>query len=87
MQKVDKAILITDLMGDATNLVTGDYSCGASGFWVEKGEIQYPVEEITIAGKLQDIFQNILAVGEDWEPSSATRCGSILISEMMVGAT
>lgn len=87
LQKVDKAILITELMGDATNLVTGDYSRGASGFWVENGEIQYPVEEMTIAGKLKDMFQAIVAVGEDWEPSSATRCGSILISEMMVGAT
>lgn len=87
IKKVDKAVLITELIGDATNIVTGDFSRGASGFWIENGEVQYPIEEMTIAGKLRDIYQNIEAIGADLELSSATRCGSILVNSMMIGAT
>ena len=77
-------LLVTELMGNGANGLTGDYSRGASGFWVEGGVIQYPVEEITIAGNLKDMFRNIVAVGRDINPNSATRCGSVLIEEMMV---
>lgn len=75
---------VTELMGQGVNLLTGDYSRGASGFWIENGEIQYPVEEITIAGNLNDMFRGIVAVGQDLNPNSATRCGSILIDQMMI---
>jgi PmbA protein len=78
-------LLVTELMGQGVNILTGDYSRGASGFWVENGEIQYPVEEITIAGNLKEMFQGIIAVGNDVNPNIATRCGSVLIEKMMVG--
>lgn len=84
LKKMDKGLLVTELMGQGINGLTGDYSRGASGFWVENGEIQYPVEEITIAGNLKDMFKAISAVGTDLNPNSATRCGSILIEEMMI---
>lgn len=84
LKMMGKGLLVTELMGQGVNILTGDYSRGASGFWVEEGEIQYPVEEITIAGNLKDIFLNILAVGQDINPNSSTRCGSILIEEMMI---
>ena len=58
-------LLVTELMGQGVNYVTGDYSRGASGYWVENGVIQYPVEEITIAGNMRDMFQNIVAIGND----------------------
>ncbi len=77
-------LLVTELMGSGANILTGDYSRGASGFWVENGEIQYPVEEITIAGNLKNMFKNIVAVGTDLNPNVSTRCGSVLIEEMMV---
>lgn len=79
---MDKGLLVTELMGQGVNGLTGDYSRGASGFWVEGGKIQYPVEEITIAGNLKDMFQSIAAVGSDINPNFATRCGSVLIEEM-----
>ena len=60
-------LLVTDVMGQGVNIVTGDYSRGAAGFWVENGEIQYPVAEITIAGQLQDMLKNIVAVADDVE--------------------
>ena len=75
---------MTELMGNGANGLTGDYSRGASGFWVENGEIQYPVEEITIAGNLKDMFRSIVAIGSDINPNLTTRCGSVLIEEMMV---
>lgn len=84
MKKMDKGLLITELMGQGVNILTGDYSRGATGFWVEDGKIAYPVEEITIAGNLKDIFKEIVAVGSDINPNIQTRCGSVLISEMMV---
>ncbi|ARM32166.1 metalloprotease PmbA [Legionella longbeachae] len=79
-----KGLLVTELMGQGINGVTGDYSRGASGYWVENGMIQYPVDEVTIAGNLKDIFKGILAVGSDINPNIATRCGSMLINKMMV---
>lgn len=77
-------LYVTELIGSGINGVTGDYSRGAAGYWVENGEIQFPVEEITIAGNLKNMFQNIVAVGNDVDLRSATRTGSILIQEMMV---
>lgn len=84
LQKMGTGLLVTELMGNGANGLTGDYSRGASGFWVEGGVIQYPVEEITIAGNLKDMFRRIVAIGRDINPNSATRCGSVLIEEMMV---
>jgi PmbA protein len=77
-------LLVTELMGQGVNGVTGDYSRGASGYWVENGVIQFPVDEITIAGNLKDIFRDIVAVGSDRNPNIAMRCGSVLISKMML---
>lgn len=84
LKKMDTGLLVTELMGQGVNGITGDYSRGASGFWVERGEIQYPVEEITIAGNLKDMFKSIIAVGNDLNPNSSTRCGSVLIEQMMI---
>lgn len=77
-------LLVTELMGQGVNGITGDYSRGASGFWVEEGVIQFPVDEITIAGNLKEMFQMIVAVGADINLNSATRCGSVLIERMTV---
>ncbi len=82
--QMDTGLLVTELMGQGVNMVTGDYSRGASGFWVEQGEIQYPVEEITIAGNLKDIFKHIVAIGNDVDCRGNIRSGSILIEEMAV---
>ena len=84
IRKMGSGLLVTELMGNGANGLTGDYSRGASGFWVENGEIQYPVEEITIAGNLKDMFRAIIAIGNDINLNMATRCGSVLIEEMMV---
>ncbi len=84
LKKMDTGLLVTELMGQGVNILTGDYSRGATGFWVEKGMIQFPVEEITIAGNMKDMFQHIVAVGSDVNPNIATRCGSILLEEMMI---
>ncbi|VEG90577.1 metalloprotease PmbA [Legionella spiritensis] len=87
LKKMDKGLLVTELMGQGVNGLTGDYSRGATGFWVEHGEIQYPVEEITIAGNLKDMYQAIVAVGSDINRNIATRCGSILVEQMMVAGS
>ena len=71
-------------MGQGVNPVTGDYSCGAGGFWVENGVIAYPVDGITIAGNLKDIFSRIEAVGSDVDPRSHISVGSILVGKMTV---
>jgi PmbA protein len=84
LRKMDTGLLVTEVMGQGVNLVTGDYSRGASGFWVEKGEIQYPVEEITIAGNLKDMFKHIVAVANDVDPRGNIHTGSILLESMMV---
>ena len=77
-------LVVTNLIGYGVNILNGDYSRGANGFWVENGEIQYPVSEITIAGNLKNILQQILVIGNDCERNSAIHCGSILIDDMMV---
>lgn len=84
LKQMGSGLLVTELMGNGANGLTGDYSRGASGFWVENGIIQYPVEEITIAGNLKDMFRAIVAIGSDINPNLTTRCGSVLIDEMMV---
>lgn len=77
-------LVVTELMGQGVNTVTGDYSRGAAGFWVEDGAIAYPVDELTIASNLRDMFQRIEAVGTDVDPRSATAIGSVLVGRMMV---
>lgn len=84
LKTMDKGLLVTELIGQGPNIVTGDYSRGASGFWVEGGEIQYPVEEITIAGNLGDMFMNLVAVGDDVDLRGNIRCGSILLEQMTI---
>ena len=84
LKKLDRGLLITSLMGQGVNNVTGDYSRGASGFWVENGQIQYPVNEITVAGNLSDMYQHIVAIGNDIETRSSIKCGSILIDNMSI---
>jgi PmbA protein len=84
LQLLGTGLLVTELMGQGVKMMTGDYSRGAAGFWVEHGVIQYPVEEITIAGNLKDMFQNIVAVGNDVDLRGNTRTGSILIEQMSI---
>jgi len=72
------------MMGHGTNMVTGDYSRGAAGFWVEKSEIRYPMEEITITGNLNQMFQQLVAVGKDIDRRSSVRTGSWLIESMTI---
>ncbi|MBX3709209.1 MAG: metalloprotease PmbA [Gammaproteobacteria bacterium] len=84
---MDKGLLITEMMGNGVNLVTGDYSRGVGGFWVENGEIQFPVQEITVAGRLQDIYANIREIGNDVDVRGNIRTGSILIEEMMIAGS
>jgi PmbA protein len=84
LKQMGTGLLVTELLGQGTNPVTGDYSRGAAGFWVENGEIQYPVEEITVAGNLKDMFRQILAIGNDVLVRGSRQCGSILIERMTV---
>jgi PmbA protein len=87
LKKLDTGLLVTELMGQGVNYVTGDYSRGASGYWVEKGVIQYPVEEITIAGNMKDMFQQIAAIGADTLIRGTKETGSILIESMTVAGS
>ena len=87
LKKLHTGLLVTDLMGQGTNYVTGDYSRGASGFWVENGVIQYPVEEITIAGNMKDMFHQIVAIGADTLVRGTKATGSILIENMTVAGS
>ena len=82
--EMDTGLLVTELMGMGINIVTGDYSRGAAGFWVEGGEIVYPVEEITIAGNLADMFLGIREVGADVDARGAVRTGSLLVDRMTI---
>jgi PmbA protein len=84
LKTLGTGLLVTELMGQGVNVVTGDYSRGAAGFWVENGEIAYPVDEITIAGKLQDMFAGIVAIGNDIDMRGSIRTGSIIVNEMQV---
>ncbi len=84
LRRMGRGLLVTELMGQGLNLVTGDYSRGAGGYWVENGEIQFPVQEVTIAGNLRDMFRQIVAIGCDIETRGNVRTGSVLIERMMV---
>jgi PmbA protein len=84
LKTMHTGLVVTELMGQGVNPITGDYSRGASGFWVENGEIQYPVEEITIAGNLKNMFQQLVAVGNDDDYPGGIRTGSWLIESMMI---
>ena len=84
LPKLGTGLLVTELMGQGINMVTGDYSRGAAGFWVENGSVQYPVAEITIAGNLRDMLLGIAAVGDDIDARGGTRVGSILLQEMTI---
>lgn len=87
IRRMGRGLLVTELMGQGLNLVTGDYSRGAGGFWVENGEIQFPVQEVTIAGNLRDMFRQVVAVGSDLETRSNIRTGSVLIERMTVAGS
>lgn len=83
-REMGRGLIVTDVMGQGVNTVTGDYSRGASGFWVEHGVIAYPVDEITIAGNLKTMYRGIQAIGSDIDTRGGVRCGSVLIEAMTV---
>ncbi|PLV59548.1 metalloprotease PmbA [Erwinia sp. E602] len=84
LKQLGTGLVVTELMGSAISGLTGDYSRGASGFWVENGEIQYPVSEVTIAGNLRDMWRNMVTIGSDIETRSNIQCGSVLLPEMKI---
>ena len=84
LRRMGKGLLVTSLMGQGVNTVTGDYSRGAEGFWVEGGELVHPVEEVTIAGQLGEMFRSLQAVGSDVDTRGLVRCGSLLLAPMTV---
>ena len=84
IQQIKRGLLVTDVMGQGVNLVTGNYSQGASGYWIENGTICYPVHEITIAGNLTDMFRNMIAFGADIDKRTSVHTGSVLIASMQV---
>jgi PmbA protein len=87
LQKLGTGLFVTELMGQGVNYVTGDYSRGASGFWVENGRIAYPVHEITIAGNMKDMLKGIEAVGADAYNYGAKTVGSVLLNRMKVAGS
>jgi PmbA protein len=84
LQRMGTGLYVTELMGQGVNAVTGDYSRGASGFWVENGALAYPVHEVTIAGNLREMLRTIVAVGNDVDVQGAIRTGSLLIEAMTI---
>ena len=84
MARMGRGLLVTELLGQGINYVTGDYSRGAAGFWIEDGKIAYPVEEITIAGNLKDMLAGIVAVGRDVQVRGTKQTGSIMLDRMTV---
>jgi PmbA protein len=84
VRRMGRGLIVTELMGQGVNAVTGDYSRGATGFWVEGGAVQHPVHEITIAGNLKDLYRHLVAVGSDVDARGAVRTGSILLEEMTI---
>lgn len=84
LKQMGTGLIVTELMGQGVSGITGDYSRGASGFWVENGEIQYPVSEITIAGNLKEMWANMVTIADDIETRSNIQCGSVLIPEMSI---
>jgi PmbA protein len=87
LRRMGRGLLVTELIGQGVNIVTGDYSRGVTGFWVEGGRIRYPVEEITVAGTLREMFRGIAAVGADRVVRGGRICGSVLIEKMTVGGS
>jgi PmbA protein len=86
LKQMNTGLLVTEVLGQGLNMVTGDYSRGAAGFWVENGVIVYPVEEITIAGNMKNMLKQIIAIGNDAIKQSSKQTGSILIEKMTVAA-
>jgi len=84
IKEMGTGLVVEELIGQGVNGVTGDYSRGAVGHWVENGEIKYPVHEVTIAGNLRDLYPRVLAIGSDQDPRGGIRCGSVLVEEMTV---
>jgi PmbA protein len=84
MKTMKSGLLVHELIGQGVNAVTGDYSRGAVGYWIENGEIAYPVHEVTIAGNLRELYQRITAIGNDQDVRGALRCGSLLVDEMTI---
>jgi PmbA protein len=84
LKTMGRGLLVTELLGQGVNPVTGDYSRGAAGYWVEGGEIAFPVEEITIAGNLNQMFKQIAAIGSDVVVRSGRSTGSILVESMTI---
>jgi PmbA protein len=84
LRRLDTGLLVTELLGQGVNLVTGDYSRGAAGYWVERGSIAYPVHEVTIAGNLRDMYRGLVAVGADVDIRGGVRTGSILVEQMTI---
>ncbi|PTT90766.1 metalloprotease PmbA, partial [Pelomonas sp. HMWF004] len=82
IRRLGRGLLVTELMGQGVNYVTGDYSRGASGYWVENGEIAFPVHEVTIAGNLRDMLHNIVAIGTDEYTMGTKTVGSVLVTGM-----
>ena len=87
LRRLGTGLFVTELMGQGVNYVTGDYSRGASGFWVENGEIAYPVQEITIAGNLKEMFIGLAAIGADEFAFGSKNVGSVLIERMKVAGS
>jgi PmbA protein len=84
VKQVGTGLLVTEMMGHGVNMVNGDYSRGAAGFWIENGEISYPVSGITIASNLATMFSDVVAIGNDIDVRKSIRSGSVLIKSMMV---
>jgi len=84
MQTMRRGFYVTELMGQGVNPVTGDYSRGASGFWIEDGAVAFPVHEVTIAGNLREMYQRIVGLGTDMDVQGAVRCGSLLIDDLTI---
>jgi PmbA protein len=84
LRTMGRGLLVTEQLGQGVNLVSGDYSRGAAGFWIEDGAIAYPVEEITIAGNLKDVFRDIVAIGRDVDRRGSRHVGSVLVGSMTI---
>ncbi|MDJ0941067.1 MAG: metallopeptidase TldD-related protein, partial [Woeseiaceae bacterium] len=87
LKSMGTGLLVEELIGQGVNAVTGDYSRGAVGHWVENGEIAFPVHEVTIAGNLRELYERIELIGDDRDLRSGIRCGSLLVSEMMIAGS
>jgi PmbA protein len=87
LKQMGTGLMVEELIGQGVNAVTGDYSRGVVGLWIENGEIQYPVHEVTIAGNLRDLYGRIAAIGDDQDLRGGIRCGSLLVDEMMIAGS